>query len=88
LFFRFAQDVAHTNEGYCLASESTSPSFISVGRFWGDPHWPLLGDPWGRCQAWMRLHRFPLVEITTSGAASVVVIKSGRSEPSVQLFDL
>jgi hypothetical protein len=33
LFFRFAQDVAHTNEGYCLASESTSPSFISVGRF-------------------------------------------------------
>jgi hypothetical protein len=34
LFFRFAQDVAHANEGYCLASESTSPSLILVGRFW------------------------------------------------------
>ncbi len=45
LFFRFAQDVAHTDEGYCLASESTSPSLILVGRFSGDPHWPLLGDP-------------------------------------------
>jgi len=33
LFFRFAQDVAYTDEGYCLASESTSPSFIFVGRF-------------------------------------------------------
>ena len=44
LFFRFAQDVAHANEGYCLASESTSPSLILVGRFSGDPHWPVLGD--------------------------------------------
>src|SRR6266566_10087208 len=44
LFFRFAQDVAHTEEGYCLASESTSPSLILVGRFSSDPHWPVLGD--------------------------------------------
>jgi len=44
LFFRFAQDVAHTDEGYCLTSESTSPSLILVGRFSGDPHWPVLGD--------------------------------------------
>jgi len=34
LFFLFAQDVAHTDEGYCLASESTSRSLILVGRFW------------------------------------------------------
>jgi len=45
---RIATLVAHANEGYCLASESTSPSFISVGRFWGELHWPLLGDPWGK----------------------------------------
>jgi hypothetical protein len=45
LFFRFAQDVAHTNEGYCLALESTSPSLTLVGRFSGDLHWPVLGDP-------------------------------------------
>jgi hypothetical protein len=44
LFFRFAQDVAHTDEGYCLASESTSPSLILVGRFSRDSHWPVLGD--------------------------------------------
>jgi hypothetical protein len=36
--------LAHTDEGYRLASESTSPSFIFVGRLRGDPHWPLLGD--------------------------------------------
>jgi hypothetical protein len=44
LFFLFAQDVAHTDEGYRLASESTSPILILVGRFSGDPHWPVLGD--------------------------------------------
>jgi hypothetical protein len=40
LFFRFAQDVAHTIEDYCLALESTSPSLTLVGRFSGDLHWP------------------------------------------------
>jgi len=23
------------------------PGLILVGRFSGDPHWPVLGDPWG-----------------------------------------
>src|SRR5580704_5580137 len=32
LFFRFAQEVAHTNERYCLASESTSPSLCGAYR--------------------------------------------------------
>jgi len=43
LFFFFAQDVAHTDEGYrCLAPESTSRALFSlagfqvtlIGRFW------------------------------------------------------
>jgi len=59
--------------------------FRASRRWWaGLPFSTLIS----RCQAWIRLHRFPLVEITTSGAASVVVIKSGRSEPSVPWFDL
>ena len=55
LFFRFAQDVAHTDEGYFLASGSTSPSLILLGRF----QVTLIGRFWG-----------PLMVTATSGAFS------------------
>jgi hypothetical protein len=45
LFFRFAQDVAHIDEGYMPHAEINVPGLILVGRFSGDPHWPVLGDP-------------------------------------------
>jgi hypothetical protein len=28
-------------------AEINVPGLILVGRFSGDPHWPVLGDPWG-----------------------------------------
>ena len=45
LFFRFAQDVAHIDEGYMPHAESTSPASFSlagfqvtlIGRFWVTP---------------------------------------------------
>jgi len=37
-------------------AEINAPGLILVGRFSGDPHWPVLGDPWGRL--W---HRAPPV---------------------------
>jgi len=45
LFFRFAQDIAHIDEGYMPHAEINVPRLILVGRFSGDPHWPVLGDP-------------------------------------------
>jgi hypothetical protein len=48
LFFRFAQDVAHIDEGYMPHAEINVPGRILVGRFSGDHHWPVLGDRWGR----------------------------------------
>ena len=45
LFFRFAQDVAHIDEGYMPHAEINVPGLILVGRFSGDLHWPVLGDP-------------------------------------------
>jgi hypothetical protein len=45
MFLFFSQDVAHINGAY-------SPSFnvlrqFFIGRFSGDPRWPVLGDPRG-----------------------------------------
>src|ERR1019366_6730903 len=37
LFFRFAQDVAHIDEGYMPHAEINVPDLILVGRFSGDP---------------------------------------------------
>ena len=31
-------------------AEINVPGLILVGRFSGDPHWPVLGDPWGPFQ--------------------------------------
>ncbi|MGO9539488.1 MAG: hypothetical protein ACLPN2_02720, partial [Terriglobales bacterium] len=42
-----AQDVAHIDEGYMPHAEINVPDLILVGRFSSDPHWPVLGDPWG-----------------------------------------
>jgi hypothetical protein len=44
LFCRFAQDVAHIDEGYMPHAEINVPGLTPVGRF-SDPHWPVLGDP-------------------------------------------
>ena len=45
LSFRFAQDVAHIDEGYNALRRINVPGLILVGRFSSDPHWPLLSDP-------------------------------------------
>jgi hypothetical protein len=45
LFFRFAQHVAHIDEGYMPHAKINVPGLILVGRFSTDPHWPVLGDP-------------------------------------------
>ena len=37
LFFCFAQDVAHIDEGYMPHAEINVPDLILVGRFSGDP---------------------------------------------------
>jgi hypothetical protein len=41
----FVQDVAHIDEGYMPHAEINVPDLILVGRFSGDPHCPVLGDP-------------------------------------------
>ena len=46
LLFLVAQDIAHVDGGYPSARESMSCRY-SVGRFSGDPHWPVLGVPRG-----------------------------------------
>jgi hypothetical protein len=45
LFFRLAQDVADIDGGYLPHAEINVPGRVLVGRFSGDPHWPVLGDP-------------------------------------------
>ena len=41
----FAQDIAHVDGGVFPTSGSMSRISSSVGRFSGDHHWPVLGDP-------------------------------------------
>jgi len=51
LFFGFVQDVAHIDEGYMPHAEINVPGLILVGRFSSDPHWPVLGDRWGKANS-------------------------------------
>jgi len=50
LFLLFAQDIAHADGGYTAPRRVNVPGFI-VGRFSGDPHWPVLVIPEGQSQA-------------------------------------
>ena len=46
-FFSSLKTLLMPTEATCLPPESMSRALILVGRFSGDPHWPVLGD---RCR--------------------------------------
>ena len=56
LLFLFAQDIAHLTERNASVINVLTQS--SIGRFSGDPVWPVLGDPRGRIlrliQKWLK----------------------------------
>lgn len=44
LLFFFAQDIAHGDRAYLASGRCQCLGRSTVGRFSGDPHWPVLDD--------------------------------------------
>jgi hypothetical protein len=44
LLLLFTQNIAHVDGAYFLRL-SQCPGYVLIGRFSGDHHWPVLGDP-------------------------------------------
>ena len=62
-------------------AEINVPGLILVGRFSGDPHWPVLGDPWGlRSPGAETCRRIAFNEVAWSDLVAYAVFRTSVTE--------